>query len=170
MVVSYGHSLTIRLMTSAFHGERVNAEYLVYRMTLTVIYFRYLVSACHYLTKIVAVHQVLLKHAFNISQSYFVRLQTMVSGMAAITRFLGKMLSFVNIDTKLIIILVLIVSLMLSVLHIVILMFFNASLVDHGYPAPLYHGCTQAVVMVTTVLRGNGHFWTAGNEKPQKQS
>ena len=34
------------------------------------------------------------------------------------------------------------------------------------------HVCTlvQAVVMVTTVLLGKGHFWTAGNEKPQKQS
>ena len=48
MVVSYGHSLTIRLMTCAFHGERVYSEYLVYRMTLIVIFFRYLVSACHH--------------------------------------------------------------------------------------------------------------------------
>ena len=33
------------------------------------------------------------------------------------------------------------------------------------------HGCTlvQAVVMVTTVLIGNRHFWTAGNKKPKNQ-
>ena len=33
------------------------------------------------------------------------------------------------------------------------------------------HGCTvvQAVVMVTIVLIGNGHFWTGGNKKPQNQ-
>ena len=35
----------------------------------------------------------------------------------------------------------------------------------------LHHGCTvvQAVVMVTSVLIGNGHFWIAGNKKPQNQ-
>ena len=35
-----------------------------------------------------------------------------------------------------------------------------------------YHGCTlvQAVVMVTTALMGNGHFWTAGIKKPPNQS
>ena len=34
------------------------------------------------------------------------------------------------------------------------------------------HGCTivQAVVMVTTALMGNGHFWTAGIKKPRNQS
>ena len=34
----------------------------------------------------------------------------------------------------------------------------------------VYHGCTlgQAVVMVTTVLIGSGHFWTAGNKKKPK--
>ena len=35
-----------------------------------------------------------------------------------------------------------------------------------------YHGCTavQAIVMVTIVLIGNGHFWTAFNYKLINQS
>jgi len=66
MGVSYGHSRMIRLMTCASHGERVCAEYLVYRMILIVLFFRYLVSACHYMTKFAAVHYVLLTHAFYI--------------------------------------------------------------------------------------------------------
>ena len=40
----------------AINCERVYAEYLVYRMTLIVIFFRYLVSACHCTTRFVAVH------------------------------------------------------------------------------------------------------------------
>ena len=41
-----------------------------------------------------------------------------------------------------------------------------------GHTQALYPGCTlvQAVVMVTTALMGNGHFWTAGNERPRNQS
>ena len=60
MVQSYSHSPTITLMTCAFHGERVYAEYLVYLMTLIVIFFRYMVSVCNYIRKFVAVHYVLL--------------------------------------------------------------------------------------------------------------
>ena len=42
----------------------------------------------------------------------------------------------------------------------------------HHINALSNHGCTlvQAVVMVTAVLIGNRHFWTAGNKKNRHQS